>query len=512
MILLVLGVACAGCTNTPPAQNLQSFWSSYPTVSVGDGVTLYYARELEKDSKQIKASAEDVSRSLAGLKDDIRRSREQKLLLVSDVLAIVGVNEEAGRKDALSLFVQLLDRHPLLGKKPVKVSLVVIPIGIFNKLWRDHTTPAGHGHGSTVYTFPIDSGTEELTVPIPIKDDEDVGQAIRNALSGVTARYYLGAALHEVAEWAIVKRLRPKDPYFRWFSDGFANVIALQVLKSRDFPDAARTFETSLVPDNAGDARHRVRLRYWLGVDYQIETALRSENQLEHNRYVYATQLANDVVCRQGIGCVSKILDALKNVDRSTGGTLQSAVTLTTQIDIRAMLNEYQDFDQVEASKILQHHLDSMAVAYTEKRFDVGLEHALRAIELAQVEEYRPDLYLSAAILLFKGGHESLSDNVLEKQLKVAQKSTRLPILKAQIDYAWAVGSPQKGYVAADEILSSERDNVPALATRLHRIEVDPTKRAEAIAIAHQVIDNDLNLGSIFRTYAQRVLKNLNHQ
>jgi len=74
---------------------------------------------------------------------------------------------------------------------------------------------------------------KELEIPLVIgsqanfeQDVSDGFEAIKNMIYGSRS---LGTAIHEVTELNLLKRARPKDQYWRWFTDGFANAVTIEL-------------------------------------------------------------------------------------------------------------------------------------------------------------------------------------------------------------------------------------------------------------------------------------------
>ena len=98
------------------------------------------------------------------------------------------------------------------------------------------------------------TSNQEILLPVPSIAQVDVFLNIvfsKLALAAVESPEHMEIlALHEIAEAAIIDRMKTPDPYKRWFTDGFANAIAYEVARDHYSQSAADAFIAQYATDS----------------------------------------------------------------------------------------------------------------------------------------------------------------------------------------------------------------------------------------------------------------------
>jgi hypothetical protein len=232
-------------------------WESLQLQSLKlDGGALYYEKSLQSKVDFVQAA---WKKFLAEQAQEVRRTEEllkRSGEIIADVNRIVGGTPDDAAKESLARGLDFILNHgPAFVTRRGNVDLYPVTQGTTKDYLRKAGTLPGFSYDKTTdtasYWFgwaswfgePVEE--REVALAIPVAGPEGVEDRFRAVLSGI-ARWSAmmpGLAFHEVAEVAIVLfRLRPRDPYFRWFSDGFANAIAIRLLRKYVSGDAAREY------------------------------------------------------------------------------------------------------------------------------------------------------------------------------------------------------------------------------------------------------------------------------
>ena len=146
-------------------------------------------------------------------------------------------------------------------------------------------------------------------------------------------------------------RAKPTDPYWRWFSDGFANAITAVLLEKHLGKASADEF---IKDDDLGqyrDLEQEVNLRYWMMgtyFPYVTEAPVETEGKFLHARYAYSFFEAKRLIDANGIDCVRKILDRIAAKQSRTTADLLAVIKDVTGQDLGPRLALYQTFDTAE--------------------------------------------------------------------------------------------------------------------------------------------------------------------
>jgi tetratricopeptide (TPR) repeat protein len=331
----------------------------------------------------------------------------------------------------------------------------------------------------------------ELWIPIPPQVDF-VGYVSRffEGLGGISGSAMTPVALHEVAEMTLLRRARPTDAHWRWFSDGFANAIACTLAEKYLGPEAGKEFARAYDPNDHRAWEKQINLRYWMLLNYcpyGVDVPVKAEADLQHARYAYATFEAQRLIAAHGIGCVRAILDKIAARDSRTGLELLRVIQEVTGEDIAARLLHYQAFtDGKEAS---EQYVAVCKAALAKKDYEQAFVNLMRVLELLPTP-FSPDYlrqYANVAVLLFRMGHEEAADAAMQNCIGLYSRPPVVNGRRAAVErfllYCLQCGTSRKGEKMADEVLATAPDHVMALAVKmLARADASDTAAAQDCA------------------------------
>jgi len=228
-----------------------------------------------------------------------------------------------------------------------------------------------------------------------------------------------GVIIHEAAEMALVRPIKFEDRYWRWFSEGVANAVAVRLLREMIGPQAAKEHEKTFSTEPYNDLKGKINLQYWMAANYCIETKLEDEKRLELARYAFASYEIQRLVEIHGFDCIRKISDILTQQLSVTSRTICQAIYKVSGEDMNERLMHYQQF------KSHQEGVSQCVSAYNEyiKAEDVHslLTVLLRMMELETnlIGSNGLNLYVRAAGALAKIGREQEADAVMEKCIEL---------------------------------------------------------------------------------------------
>ncbi|MBN1805131.1 MAG: hypothetical protein JW837_07770 [Sedimentisphaerales bacterium] len=322
----------------------------------------------------------------------------------------------------------------------------------------------------------------------------------------------LGFAVRETVESGLLNRVRPTDPYWRWFSDGFSNVITIEILKKHAGSEVANEFAKAYYISPYKVLEKEINLRYWMGLNFCIKTPLEYENELQMARSAYATQEVQRLIELHGIDSVSKIVDKILTKKDRTSEHIFKAVNEVTGENMQQRFDHYQTFESRQDG--LAKHGKLFSLALENKDYNEMLVNLLRTLELQESPLSPTGLqcYKQIAILLFKMGHEQAGDQAMQNCVELF-KSTGTPAahqaaMEAFMIYAFSCKNAKKALEVADELLKNQPDHILALTVRM--VAYAEAKRlSEAKQIAQKVIELDKNEQSpSYRTAIQVLSRN----
>jgi hypothetical protein len=297
-------------------------------------------------------------------------------------------------------------------------------------------------------------------------------------------------ALHEVTEMTLLRRARPTDAHWRWFSDGFANAITCVLVEKYQGSEARNQFARAYDPNEYRLWEKQINLRYWMLANYYpytVDVPIKAEADLEHARYAYATFEAQRLIAAHGIGCVRAILDKIAARDTRTSVDLLGAIQEVTGEDLAARLRQYQAF--TEGNEGGEKYVAARKVAMAKKDYEQAFVNLMRVLELhptAFSASYLQE-YSNAAVLLFQMDHEEAADaamqNCIELYSRPAVVNGRQAVAERFLVYCLQCGKPRKGEKMADELLAIAPDNMAALVLKMRaRAEAGDTAAAQDYA------------------------------
>ncbi len=450
-------------------------------------VTLLYEKSMAAQAKEFKgfwpklleAQSKRISqaRALKGKADDIAR----------DLAGIVTISErQAEQIKAALVSSERLFGTAAFGMEGQTVCLLTKSTGK-NYLAKGGTIPNLGYNAATdklecrvfvPYTTAkpaMAPGKDATVIPLALLDPNSL--RYRESLDGLLAVQesfggLIFSMLHEVAELAIIMRLRPSDPWFRWFTDGFANVLAEHLAKKHMDKATAKEF-AGMIQDwrQYTDLEKDINLRYWMGSGYFLETPLKSEKRLEQARYAYATLEARRLVDKHGLGCLDKILDKACKADRNPSRGLSAAIKAVTGENMEARLDRYQKFDNPKEA--IKTCVNQFVINVNARDYAKALPPVLRTIEIKQNRDSL--CYAMVIHLLYAMKEDAAADKALNKMLtKIIGPNDpkgRLHFKKAFV-YAATCEWPllAKAHDIAEEVLKQDPQNTSALRIRADRL------------------------------------------
>ncbi len=337
------------------------------------------------------------------------------------------------------------------------------------------------------------------------KDVSQIFQILQVALGG--SKPYL--TIHEVVETSLLMRAKPTDPYWRWFSDGFANAITIEILKKYTGTEDAKEFAEAYDVNKYKKLEKEINLRYWMGLIFCIKTPLEYESELRMARYTYATYEAQRLIEKHGFDCVRKILDKVCTKKSRTGQDILQAIKQVTGEDMQQHLNHYQTFKTRKEG--MAEYTGLFNAASDKKDYEQMLINLLRMLELqdSQLSPTGLRYYKEAALLLFKLGHEEAGDEAMHNCVGLF-KNSGMPsahnaAMETFIIYAFNTKNAKKAEKIAEELLNIMPDHLLSLTVQMV-VHAEAKRLTEAKQIAKRILNLDKNEQSIAYKTASYVL------
>ncbi len=472
-------VTAAFCGEAPsaPAGAARQGWLQLDLVETTlAGAKVYYEKVLEPNLPTVERGLAKLRDSKARAADLLVRQRE----ILADLNQILGVTDPNVKKQTklfqqvASLYTQTEMTFYLVRGDTAKNFLRAggqLPDCTYNRQTNtaNYNPRLGARAGEKV--------PERWDFAIPVPADRPFDQFVGGTfdmLTRVFGSYITGMALHETTEMTLVDRLRPTDPYFRWFSDGFANAITCVLLEEYLGAEAAQAFAGANDTSKFRELEKELNLRYWMGVDFCVQAdrlPVPAENRLEYARYAYAMLEAQRLIQAHGLDCVRQIMDAARGKDSRRGDDILAAIQQVTGEDMEPRLGRYQTFPT--AAEGIPKYVQAYQTALEAKNYEQMLVNILRIMEL------RGDVFSvnnlqsfhNVALFLFRMGHESVGDEVMHNAIKLFSKapapSGKAAAQEAFLLYALACDNPAKADKIADELLKFDARNVPSLTVKM---------------------------------------------
>lgn len=334
-------------------------------------------------------------------------------------------------------------------------------------------------------------GEEEAqvkTLPFPVKSADTAVEDILEQQSVFTDISPLQAAMaiHEMVELTIhLEMQRPTDPLYRWFSDGFANAITLEILSRLDQDNALEEMKTMYDIAKYTDIRQEVNLRYWPMAPSSIVSPVEVEKRLCAARYSFATYEASRLIEKHGVGIVQKIMSSVSSDSRERSHDLIETVSEVTGEDISARLRRYQKFDTVRDGLKLY--------GAASKKADLNKDHKQKFINLCRFTElglstgFDHRAYIFIANTLHEMGHTEAGATIFKNWIKNTEGGNTSAFVdiwrRAFMLYAFSCDNISMVYTVAEEYRRTHPDYGVAALVRAHELKsLGRVNEAKALA------------------------------
>ena len=211
---------------------------NFSTAQIGR-TTVYYDKSFEERlptfEKVYKGYLNQIHNQEKVLADDEK--------MTAEIYEIVGQTEQGLQKQVKSMTetmsVLLLENQRFYLVKKETTKDYLRKGGKLPRMTYDEETDmvsyyfgiTGQSKNSQVSIRDYFSSESELGVFIPIDSEETFEKDVEEYFEVLSGSFRIGVFLHELIESAILNRWRPQDPYWRWFCDGFANAVTIEILK-----------------------------------------------------------------------------------------------------------------------------------------------------------------------------------------------------------------------------------------------------------------------------------------
>jgi hypothetical protein len=499
VVLLALGLAATTVASESRSGAGCKGWEQLNLVATTlDGTKVYYEKALEPNLPA-------VERGLVRLRESRAKSAallERRPEIIADINRTVGVTDPN------------LERQ---GKLFREIAGVYAPMKLAFYVARGDTVKAFLRSGGQLpdctYDRQADTAdynprfatrrgekvpeTWDFALPVPAgRPVDEFVSSTCEMLGHLFGDYMMGTALHEVIEMTLIERMRPTDPYFRWFSDGFANAITLVLMEKYVGAEAAQRWSAGNDPSRYSSLQQELNLGYWMAADSCIHferMPVQAEAQVEYARYAFSLFEARALIDKHGLDCVRQIVDAFRTKEMRKGSDLLDAIAATTGEDMKARLARYQTFGTREEGLAKYDRHVNFDAPLSEKECETAFGNVLRLMEV-RGERYSSNHLqntMTAALLLAKMGHGEIADGTmrecLERYSQGTDKNDRYAALEVFTIYALGSNRPSVAQKAADEILAKAPDNVSALLVKTYTAR-EAGNKAQAEEYAQQVL------------------------
>jgi hypothetical protein len=446
------------------------------------GATVYYEKCFEPNLPFFEKTYRKFVKPAESKQTEPFQNKDQIIAEINRILGIADANIEAQR--------QMLDdlTKPLPFPKPTFFLVTTATVkdflrggGKLPNFKYDKATDTAQYHLQLRWT-PKTGAEQSLEFAFPLKSEAEFEQIVAMLFGKLTeivsaspaTATRVGLPIHEVTEASLVSRLKPQGPYWRWFSDGFANAITVEVLTRYMSENHAQEYREGLDFRQYEHLENQINLKYWMAGQYCVfafETPIEYERRLIDARYAYAMREAQRLTDKHGIDCVHKILDELSVADTRTGDDILKAIKKVTGEDMEARLNRYQTFGTREQG--IPKYTVPLNAASKNNDYEKMLINLLRLMELHEFQFSADNLqsWMNAAWLLYMMGLEETGDQVMQNCISLFEHSPvpggREAALEAFIVYAFKCGRPEKAREVAPELLKSHAESVLALTVEM---------------------------------------------
>jgi hypothetical protein len=477
------------------------------------GVTVHFERAMGDQMDRCRAAL------IAAVDDEGDRQKQIRWLadhadeVVDDLNQIIGHDPtQDERADQIRMLLDLIDnRLPVLGQEQWPLTLYVVTHATLKAHLRSGKLLPGFSYdpadNTAIYKMTLRASPDDhspVNLAIPIADVADIPHDMPRVISLARrlTTHNPVLVLHELAEGTLLMQMmRTRNVHSRWFTDGFANVLAVELTRRHIGEAEARRAadEQSIAPYL--HLKNEVNLGFWLSVAVEIRTPLDDEEQLRKARYCFATHEAQRLVRHHGLEVLRKILE------QGTDDWVKAASAASGE-NIAARLAAYQSFDT--ASKGIETYADRFTEAIVENDDLAALRAALRINELQGGRNVQQ--YAAASHLLHRMGHVAAGRNVIERQLRFLERKGQdkavVELKHAFVIAALRLNQPVPAYDIAEQILTDSPDDVPALVIRMHRLAgAGQLQEAKRVAEKITVLVSDPDHPA--RVISERILREI---
>jgi hypothetical protein len=482
-----------------------------------EGATIYYEKSLEQKIPLF----ENRYKQFLVEKENFEKIAAKKKQIIADINKILGITDpdiEKQNKNLTGLLGAFSFENTtfyIILQDTTKTFLSEggqLPNFTYNK--SDNTVTYNPEFIATSEDGPDKSFELAFLVASEETFDENI-RLIFQTLQNAIGSGKLFVAIHEIVESTLLNRVKPKDPYWRWFSDGFANVITFEILKKYVGFEIANEFAQAYYISHYKGLEKEINLRYWMGLNFTIKTPLEYEKNLSLARYAYATQEAQRLIELHGIDCVRKIIDKILTKKDKTSQDIFEAVNEITGEDMQKRFNHYQTFETRKDG--LAKYGGLFNTALENKDYEEMTISLLRTLELQESPLSPTGLqcYKEIALLLFRMGHEEAGDKAMQNCVELF-KSAGTPMahqaaMETFIIYAFSCKNAKKALDIAEQLLKNKPDHVLALTVQMV-VHAEEGRLSQAKQIAQKVITLDKNEQSPAHRTAVQILANIKQQ
>lgn len=469
----VLQVVLSLTASVPATAQEESGWKQLNLrETVLAGTKVHYEQSLEPNLPALERSLAKLAEGRENLAKVLSR-REEILAEINRILGVTEPDIKDQNETLMTLGQSALQTKPTfyLVTKPTLKDFLRRGGQLPDFDYNPQTDTVGYNPKLEVPRGAKPPEIWEICIPMP---EENMESIVVQGIGRFLGCGMADVAIHEVTELTLLRRARPADPYWRWFSDGFANAITRRLVAQYVSPDAAKEFASAYDPNRCTDLRQETNLSYWMLANYTVytsQTSVRAESSLQQARYTYAMFEAQRLIDAHGIDCVRRILDELIVTDARKSSDLLDAIRKITGEDMRARLADYQTFRTLTDGK--SKYAAAFQTAQQEKNPEQLFVNLLRVMEV--MGDVGSGGYLmsfaKAAELLAVMGHEEEGDEAMRHAIDLYSKGPgkqgRLAAMEAFAVYALNCHNPRKAAAAADELLAANPGSVPALAVKM---------------------------------------------
>lgn len=368
------------------------------------------------------------------------------------------------------------------------------------------------GHNGTSSTRRIPEKQTLAIGPKSVDDPESGLKLLRETVDNcflASQQGTFGGAFHEAAELMIMERLDWQDPDFyrhriRWFTDGMANALTVELLERHWGKAAGEAFLDSFDPADIKELRKEANLLHWPRMELACKIRLPATAKLFKARYTYATVEARRLIERHGLGCVKKILDADTEIRSKGKPDLLQAIKQATDEDMLPRLKAYQTFNTIAEGKAK--YLKLYKQAEQNANAPAATMALLRLVELRPVapEEMALAMFYAAKV----GDRKSAVKTMINHAKHSRQYGSReefLNMCSAGCRFFIGINEALSAKPLSDTVLETRPKDPDALAVRMC-VMFKQQKRSEARRLAKDIM-GIADQGSVAAELARQLLK-----